>query len=333
MIQPYLPPMARDAPSRWLMLIHQLPHKPAYLRVKIGRRLARVGAVALKSSVYVLPKSEAAIEDFQWIRREIIEGTGDATLTEAQLLEGLSDGDVEALFRAARDEDFSKLTSAARELGKVIDDDDDDVPPSAFESEVARLEQRLSEIDAIDFFDAPLGEGARSLVALLRERLQPAVVRATEGSAGTKPRGATWVTRAGVHVDRIASAWLIRRFIDPDATFKFVAGQKYTPQPGELRFDMYDGEFTHEGDRCSFETLCARFEIKERGVQAISEMVHDLDLKDGKYERPETPGVASTLAGICLAERDDTGRVRRGSELFDALLLAFARRSNERARP
>jgi hypothetical protein len=130
-------------------------------------------------------------------------------------------------------------------------------------------------------------------------------------------------------VDRISSAWLIRRFIDSDATFKFVPAKGYAPSPDELRFDMYEAEFTREADRCTFETLCARFHVEQPGLEAIAEMVHDLDLKDGKYDRPETAGLASALAGICLAERDDNGRLRRGFELFDALMLAFARRRDE----
>ena len=109
--------------------------------------------------------------------------------------------------------------------------------------------------------------------------------------------------------------------------FKFVPAKGYVPNPGELRFDMFEAEFTHEGDRCTFETLCARFGVDEPGLEAIAEMVHDIDLKDRKYDRPETPGLASALIGICLAEPEDEGRLRRGFELFDALLLAFARKA------
>lgn len=312
---------------RWLLLIHQLPHKPAYLRVKTGRRLAGVGAVALKSSVYALPSSEGATEDFQWIRRQILEGGGDATIVEAELVEGLTDVEVEDLFRAARDADFAEITEEARRLTEVVGHAD--ALPGSLESEVARLEKRLAEITALDFFGASQRETAAGLVGGLRARLQSPRVT-LDAAAQDRPRARTWVTRTGVHVDRIASAWLIRRFIDQDATFKFVPAKGYAPSSDELRFDMYDAEFTHEGDRCTFETLCARFHIEQPGVEAIAEMVHDLDLKDRKYDRPETAGLASTLAGICLAESDDNGRLRRGFELFDALLLALARPGAER---
>jgi hypothetical protein len=132
-------------------------------------------------------------------------------------------------------------------------------------------------------------------------------------------RGRTWVTRQGVHVDRIASAWLIRRFIDPDAAFKFVVAKGYRPAAGELRFDMYDAEFTHEGDCCTFEVLVARLALDDPALRAIAEIVHDIDLKDGKYGRPQTAGVESLIAGLALGHRDDEERLARGGALFDDL--------------
>src|SRR5687768_7008636 len=114
--------MTASGPRRWLLLMHQIPHKPAYLRVKVGRRLARAGAVALKSSVYALPRGDGLTEDLQWIRREILEGGGEATIVEAELVEGLSDEQVENLFRAARDVDFSELAEEARVLNERLDE-------------------------------------------------------------------------------------------------------------------------------------------------------------------------------------------------------------------
>jgi hypothetical protein len=134
------------------------------------------------------------------------------------------------------------------------------------------------------------------------------------------------VTRTGVHVDRIASAWLIRRFVDPDAAFKFVPAKGYTPEPGELRFDMFEAEFTHEGDRCTFETLCSRLGLADSALQALGEVVHDIDLKEEKFGRPETAGVARLLAGLARRTRDDHERIERGSQLFDDLYESFPRR-------
>lgn len=141
------------------------------------------------------------------------------------------------------------------------------------------------------------------------------------------PPTAARVTRRDVRVDRIASAWLIRRFIDPAARFAFVTARDHAPRPGELRFDMYDGEYTHEGDRCTFETLATQFAIRDRGVRAIGEIVHDVDCKDGKFGREEAAGVATLIAGIARSAADDAERLERGAALFDELYAALARRT------
>lgn len=136
-------------------------------------------------------------------------------------------------------------------------------------------------------------------------------------------KGRTWVTRKGVHIDRIACSWLIRRFIDPDAVIRFVAGKGYRPKKGELRFDMFEGEITHEGDRCSFEVLLERAGIEDPALQAIAEIVHDIDLKDAKFGREEATGIASLIAGIAAANSDDEGRLAQGAPVFDNLYQYF----------
>ena len=139
-------------------------------------------------------------------------------------------------------------------------------------------------------------------------------------------KGRTWVTRQGIHVDRIACAWLIRRFIDADARFKFVPGKNYRPEPGELRFDMFEAEFTHDGDRCSFEVMSERFGLNDPALAAVAEMVHDIDLKDGKYDREETSGLSHLVLGLCMSEREDELRVAGGSAFFDSFYQYFRRK-------
>jgi hypothetical protein len=141
-----------------------------------------------------------------------------------------------------------------------------------------------------------------------------------------RPRGRTWVTRRGVHVDRIASAWLIRRFIDPEARFKFVSDKGYVPEPGEIRYDMFEAEYTHAGDHCTFEVLLARLCPPEPALQAIAEIVHDIDLKDGKFGREETTGIASLIAGIAAANKQDEERIAQGAAIFDNLYQYFRRK-------
>ena len=311
-----MPPTAHPAApgERWLLLIHQLPPKPDYFRVKIWRRLQRIGAVAIKSSVYVLPHTEQASEDFQWLRREIVAGGGEASVCRASFVDGLSDGQVETLFRAQRDVEYAELARAADEVARA----------GAREPvDVTRLERRLAEIVAHDHFGAEARRLAEAALDRVR-RGRPQAPRARRGPGAERAvRGRTWVTRSGVHVDRIASAWLIRHFIDPAARFRFVATGDHQPGTGEVRFDMFEAEYTHEGDRCTFETLLARFGLTDPGLTAIGELVHDVDCKDGKFERGETAGFERMITGIVRRHAGDAARLERGAAVLDDLYEAL----------
>jgi hypothetical protein len=304
--------------GRWLLLIHQLPPKPDYFRVKIWRRLQRIGAVAIKSSVYVLPYTEQASEDFQWLRREVVAGGGEASVCQASFVDGLSDAQIEALFRAQRDVEYAELARAADDLART---------GTREPADVARLERRLAEIVALDHFGAAARRVAEAALDRVRRARSPAAApRPHTGDrerAGRAVRGRTWVTRSGVHVDRIASAWLIRRFIDPAARFRFVASGDYHPAVGEVRFDMFEAEYTHEDDRCSFETLLVRFGLADPGLAAIGELVHDVDCKDGKFGRGETAGFERMIEGLVRRHADDAVRVERGAALLDDLYEAL----------
>jgi hypothetical protein len=317
-------------PDRWLLLIHQLPAKPAYLRVKIWRRLQALGAVAIKNSVYALPASEQSQEDYDWLLKEILEAGGEAVIWEARLAGGLSDGEIRALFNAARDADYAEIDAEARALEARIAATAGDARAEA-KTQLRRLKARLAEVVAIDHFGADGREVADGLVAGLEAALAEAATevpssRSEPGPAGIgELKNRVWVTRQGVHVDRIACAWLVRRFIDDRAAFKFVPSRGYVPAPGELRFDMFDAEFTHEGDRCSFEVLLERAGLDDPALAAIAEIVHDIDLKDGKFAREEAGGIKMLISGICADTRDDDERLARGMTIFDDLHAVFRR--------
>ncbi|HEX8694112.1 MAG TPA: chromate resistance protein ChrB domain-containing protein [Longimicrobium sp.] len=302
---------------RWLLLIHQIPPQPSSFRVKVWRRLQRLGAVAVKNSVYVLPATDEAREDFAWVLREITDGGGDAVLCEAALAGGLSDEEVEALFREARGADYARLAEEARALAGARAGTE---PGARSTTEVEMLKRRLRETVAIDFFAAPGRREAEAAVAALEE---PAGRAAGASVAADQLRGKTWVTRRDVHVDRIATAWLVRRRVDPDARFRFVSGRRHRPAEGEVRFDMFEGELTHEGDRCTFEVLLDRLGLDDPALRAIAEIVHDVDLKDGKFGRPEAPGVGRLIDGIARAHGDDDTRLARGAALLDDLYESF----------
>ena len=310
--------------DRWLLLIHQIPPTPNYLRVKIGRRLQRLGAVAIKNSVYALPSSDQSQEDLQWVLREIVESGGEGSICESRFVDGLSDAQVEALFNAARDADYTMILKDARST--------DEVGGSEAAALAARLRRRLTTIAAIDFFGAPGRGAAESAVAELERRAQSA---RTDEPDNDSDRGApeidlsggrTWVTRRGIHVDRMASAWLIRRFIDPAARFKFVAARGYAPEPGELRFDMFEAEYTHTADCCTFEVLLSQFSVTDPALRPIAEIVHDIDLKDEKFGREETPGIERLIAGIALTHRDDEARLSRAGAMLDDLYEYFRKK-------
>ena len=312
----------------WLLLVHQLPAHPPYLRVKIWRRLQALGAISAKNSVYVLPADEQRLEDFQWLLREIEQGGGEGMICEASLVDGLSDQDVRGLFDAARDADYAEIATSLRALSAEVDGGGVDVQSPDCKGRLLRLRRRYAEVSAIDFFSAT----GRMTVEASFSKLESRLLEPTAGAPATHPGaglipedliGMTWVTRGGVHVDRIACAWMVRRFIDPEARFKFVAARDYGPRPGELRFDMFEGEFTHVGDRCSFEVLLDAIGLDDAALRAIAEIVHDIDLKDGMFGRAQTAGIAQVIDGVCLSRRDDLARIERGSAVLDDVYGSF----------
>jgi len=313
--------------TSWLLLIHQLPAKPAYARVKVWRRLQALGAVTVKNAVYALPDNEETQEDFAWLAREIVELGGEALVCEAQFVEGLDDRQLTEMFVTARNEDYARLDDEARELESRLGTEASDGERNEIANQVARLRKQLSEVAAIDFFAADGRDATERRLAGLEARLQEGseAMNAEQGmsTAASALASKVWVTREHVQIDRIASAWLIRRFIDPKARFKFVPGRSYTPRQGEVRFDMFEGEYTHEGDRCTFEVLVAHAGLNDPALAAIGEIIHDIDLKDGKYGREETAGIRTVIAGIAAAHRDDEQRLARGAAVLDDLYESF----------
>jgi hypothetical protein len=294
-------------PPRWLLLVHQIPPKPDYFRVKVRRRLQRIGAIALKNSVYLLPSRPETLEDFRWLLREIVADRGEATLCNAEFIEGIGQAELEAMFAAERDADYAEITAAAGEVTSV--------------DAVSSRRSRLGEVAAIDYFGAAGRKRAERALAVAEARMSRAGTGPTKGIESL--RGHVWVTRSEVFIDRIASAWLIRRFIDPKAAFKFTADRNYRPRTGEVRFDMYEAEYTHEGNRCTFETLLERSGLRDRALRAIAEIVHDIDCKDEKFNRQEAPGIALLMRGVVRSHSSDPARLEQGAVALDQLYASL----------
>jgi len=317
--------MKTVSPPEWLLLIHVLPPKPDYLRVKIWRRLQALGAVAVKNSVYVLPSNERTREDFQWLQKEIEGIGGESSLCEARFVDGLSDPQIRTLFNTARDSDYAQLGEELREALSATAAGTD--RSEELRQRTRRLRKRFDQIRAVDFFGAEGRTASEGMLGQLDEALSER--RAPRGSKGIASQfvGRTWVTRPKLGVDRMASAWLIQRFIDPAAKFRF-APQKEATKPGELRFDMAEADFTHEGDCCTFEVLLEKFSLADPGLAAIGRIIHDLDLKDGKYRDEETAGISAMLAGIEALYAEDDQRLRNAALLLNALHQALGGRAS-----
>jgi hypothetical protein len=319
--------------SQWLILVYQFPKGPDSRRVKVWRRLQSIGAVSIKNAVYVLPCNEQSREDFAWLLNELQSSGADGVILESQFVDGMSDHQVRDLFSTSRDNDYTELfeevneTLAALPAGEAPTDEDERHRARAV---LERARKRIAEIEAIDFFGADRHDDAETAMRTLDERtalrseLEKTGAQMNSSMAMNDLNNRVWVTRRGVGVDRIASAWLIKRWIDPDAHFKFVAGKGYVPEKREIRFDMFEAEFTHEGDLCTFEVLARMAREDDAALRSIAEIVHDIDLKDGKFGRPETQGIANLLAGISIALDDDNRRIERGSALFEDLYRFFS---------
>ncbi|MBI3119226.1 MAG: chromate resistance protein [Candidatus Hydrogenedentes bacterium] len=292
--------------------------------------------MAIKNTVYILPKREETIEDFQWLLKEIQREGGEGVVCDAGLVEGLADADIIRLFNAQSDASYANLSRQARKLLNQMK-----AGPNAgkdtrrWEAESAKLRKNLQRIAEHDFFKVKGGHTARSILGDVDRRL--AAVSEQEANTMTLKgttesfAGRTWVTRANIFVDRMASAWLIKRFIDTSARFKFVDAETYRPRPNELRFDTYEGEFTHRGDQCTFEVLCDAFKLHEPALAQLAEIIHDIDLKDAKYAREEAAGIALVLRGIRATFRTDIERLGKAKEVFDTLYQELKPRAETKA--
>jgi hypothetical protein len=303
--------------QQYLLLLVGLPPTPSSLRVRVWRRLRSLGAVALKRSAYVLPDTAERYEDFQWLAQEVQRDGGDATLIRIQQIENMSPGDVLRLFQEPRDREYRQLAVRYRKVLQRLDRKS--VSPR-IQDELARLAKDHQRIRDIDFFDAPGGAEVRRLEEAIAMRTRRPEAPRPEPRPSldlTKLRGRCWVTRPRPHVDRIASAWLIKRFIDPDAIFVF-APPAECPKDA-IPFDAPGVELSHHGEDCTFETLVKRARLRDRRLVRLAEVVHEADLRDGKYPHEEARGIDVAIRALLAAAADDHQVLAQGLTLFEGL--------------
>lgn len=307
----------------WLVFSYSLPSKgQSSPRVTLWRRLRRLGAISIKTGIYILPEQEECAEGFQWLAQEVQQARGEALVIHVEQFEGVSDSQVIELFRAARQEEYAELEAQIEQQEKKLNLELD---KQSLREVIAKLRKRYSDILRLDFFDCP--EGIQ--VATRLRRLEQALAGASQPIkpvnmakvAISKYQDRRWVTRPRPFIDRIACAWLIRRFVSSDAIIRYAS----EAAPDEVAFDMKDAEFGHQGNLCSLETMISRFGLEKPGIQAIAEIVHELDLRDGIYNRPEAAGVEAIVRGWLLAGLLDTELESRGIALFEGLYTLFSR--------
>ena len=297
----------RSASGAWLLLVFNVPSKNPSARVEIWRKLKRLGALPLRTSGYLLPNTPANQERFEWVAAIIRKNKGEASVAQVTSFNGLSHETITHLFLTARNHEYQQLITALRKRR------------AHKPGQLAALRRRLTSIAAIDFFESPL-----------RKRVESMLDAADHGQNATSGRGRkgreflnrSWVTRPRPGIDRVSSAWLIQRFIDPNACFVFAPDPRQFP--GAIPFDMFTSEgFGHRGENCTFETLTREFSIKDRKVRAISQIIHDADLEDEKFGRQEGLGLDRVLNGWARQQISDDELLRRGIELIEGLYSAL----------
>jgi hypothetical protein len=296
----------------WLLLLYGLPAESKSERVNLWRKLQKCGAIQFKTSAYILPDGPAHLERFQWLAKQVRDNGGEATLMQVSKIEGVSDEQIIASFNQARSRDYEPLLKDLRALIRL----NRKKTSATFFAQLEKLRRAFQTVRAIDFFACPAGEEAEmTFIQEEKRRGKTHGSRPILKKADFQAR--EWLTRPRPEIDRVGSAWLITRFIDPEARFVFSTHAR--DYPNALRYDMSDAEFTHEDDRCTFETLCQRFGIQSKALRQIAEMIHDADLEDEKFSRNECVGIDLVLKGLARQGLRDEQILKSGFEFFDAL--------------
>jgi hypothetical protein len=314
--------MSSKASGPWLFLLFNLPAKQSSDRVKFWRRLKKFGTIQLKSSTYVLPDEPVHYERFQWIAKEIVDTGGEATLMRVKDIEGMPYAAVVALFNDARSRDYDELVEPLHLL--IKDTKTRKKSPEAFANQLQKLRERFQQIRDIDYFESSRGEDLHRLLQKA-ESLGPPIKRPeTKNRLRVEDyRSKLWITRPRPEIDRVGSAWLIRKFIDPGAKFVFANSPSETA--AAIPYDMFEVEFSHHGDCCTFETLIERFGIRDRAVRRLAELIHDADLEDDKFHRLEGFGIEQVFKGLAKQGLTDHEILSKGFKCFEALYAQFKR--------
>lgn len=307
---------------QWLVFSYSLSSQSkSSFRVTLWRRLRRIGAISVKTGIYVLPATEDCQEAFQWLTQEVQQVGGEALVIHVEQFEGLTNEQLIEHFRVSREADYLKIATQAEKLEKTIKTDSNEDLANKFPEKLAKLRKHYTEVLRLDFFDCPAAQTVGIQLRRIEQLLRNPTANPSKSLIIAEYRDKQWVTRPRPFVDRLACIWLIRHFINPNAIIHY----KLDTEPHEITFDMKEATFGHQGNLCSFETMIHRFGITEPSVQAIAEIVHELDLRDGRYPRAETEGIEAIVRGWLLAGFSDQELEDRGYYLFEGLYFTFSR--------
>jgi hypothetical protein len=306
----------------WLFLLFDMPKSQSTGRVKVWRRLKKFGAIQLKASTYVLPDEPTHYERFQWLAKEIVDTGGEATLVRVKDIEGMPHAAVVALFNEARARDYDEIAEPLTRL--IKDRKARKESRETFTGKLEKLLRRFQEIREIDYFQSSRGEDLERLLRQAEVHESPKKKPETRARLRIEDyRAKTWVTRPRPEIDRVGSAWLIRKFIDPEA--KFVFADTPGEFPSAIPYDMFEVEFSHHGDSCTFETLIERFGIHDRAMLRLAELIHDADVEDDKFHQVDGFGVEKIFKGWAKQGLNDQQILSKGFDCFDALYAQFKR--------
>jgi hypothetical protein len=292
--------------------------------VALWRRLRRLGAVSPTGGVYILPEQDECIEAFQWLAQEIRQAQGEVLVMRVGQFDGLTDGQVIERFRQARDEEYSEIEPQLVALEQAVSTSTD--KRTDLQDSLDKLRRRHADIKRVDYFNSPAGERiAARLTALQQNLVSEKLFEADVAPTSlTAYRDRRWVTRPRPHVDRLACAWLIRHFVNPDAVIRYAL----EPEPDEISFDMTEAHFGHQGLLCTFETMIRAFQLNAPGLGTLAEIVHEIDLRDGQYSHPEQAGIDAILKGWLVAQLGDAELEAHGIALFEGLYAMFSQKGS-----
>jgi hypothetical protein len=281
-----------------------------------------LGAISPTGGVFILPANDDCVEAFQWLAQEVQQAEGETLVMQVQRFEGLDDRQVMALFNEARGEEYEAMLTELKELALEVDASDGGNDLTKFQSVIQKMQKQLVDMARIDYFQCANRTAVTTQLNQILRRIMP------EDDAGPEIEAAVlddyrqrrWVTRPRPHVDRLACAWLIRRYLNPEA----VIGYSLTAGPDEVAFDMEGAEFSHQGNLCSFEVMIRAFGLEEAALYNLAEIVHEIDLGDGRYQRPETVGIDAALRGWLLANVPDMELEKQGLALIDGVFATLS---------